>query len=78
MVDSIGKDQKSEYSYLQYHWCAIIFKDSLASIDSSNIYNNNREGIAICTNTSAGIIVQIHSITCLSNKFLVTILFKTV
>ena len=63
-------DQKSVYSYLQYHWwpSTLIVKDE--SIDSSNIYNNNNEGIAIWIKIIAGIIVQIHSIICLSNKFI--------
>ena len=42
----------------------------LESIDSSSIYNNNNEGIAIWIKIIAGIIVQIHSIIWLSNRFL--------
>jgi len=42
----------------------------LESIDSSSMYNNNNEGIAIWIKMIAGMIVQIHSIICLSNKFL--------
>ena len=34
------------------------------------MYNNNNEGIAIWIKIIAGIMVQIHSIICLSNKFL--------
>jgi len=34
------------------------------------MYNNNKEGMAIWIKITAGIIVQIHSIICLSNKFL--------
>ena len=68
-------DQKSVYSYLQYHWCprTLIVKDE--SIDSSNIYNNNNEGIAIWIKIIAGIIVQIHSIVCLSKRFILIYLF---
>ena len=62
--------QKSLYSYLQYHWCPIALIVKLESIDSSSIYNNSNEGIAIWIKIIAGIIVQIHSIICLSNKFL--------
>jgi len=40
------------------------------SIDSSNIYKSKREGMAIWIKITAGTIVQIHSIICLSNKFL--------
>ena len=42
----------------------------LESIDSSSIYSNNNEGIAIWIKIIAGIIVQIHSIIWLSNRFL--------
>ena len=63
-------DQKSVYSYLQYHWCpnTLIVRDE--SIDSSSIYKSNKEGIAIWIRMIAGIIVQIHSIIWLSNKFI--------
>ena len=44
----------------------------LESIDSSSIYSNNNEGIAIWIKIIAGIIVQIHSIIWLSNRFLLT------
>jgi len=40
------------------------------SIDSSSIYKSSREGMAIWIRITAGTIVQIHSIICLSNKFL--------
>ena len=62
--------QKSLYSYLQYHWWPIALIVKFESIDSSNIYNNNNEGMAIWIKIIAGIMVQIHSIICLSNKFL--------
>ena len=44
----------------------------LESIDSSSIYSSNNEGIAIWIKIIAGIIVQIHSIIWLSNRFLLT------
>ena len=44
----------------------------LESIDSSSIYSNNNKGIAIWIKIIAGIIVQIHSIIWLSNRFLLT------
>ena len=42
----------------------------LESIDSSSIYSRSKDGIAIWIKITAGIIVQIHSIICLSSKFL--------
>ena len=63
-------DQKSVYSYLQYHWCPKTFKVKEESTDSSNMYKSNKEGIAIWIKITAGIIVQIHSIIWLSNKFI--------
>ena len=67
--------QKSLYSYLQYHWCPIALIVKLESIDSSSIYNNSNEGIAIWIKIIAGIIVQMHSIICLSNRFILINLF---
>merc|ERR1719378_645613 len=61
-------DQKSLYSYLQYHWCPIVLRVSEESTDSSNIYRSNSEGKAICNNKMAGIIVQTHSTICISSK----------
>ena len=63
-------DHISEYSYLQYHWCPITFNVRDESIDSSNIYNNSKEGIAIWIKIIAGIIVQILSIICLSKRLM--------
>ena len=68
--DCFPENQKSEYSYLQYHWCPIAFSVKELSIDSSNMYNNKREGRAIWTKINAGITVQILSTICISNKFL--------
>ena len=48
------------------------------SIDSSNIYNNNNDGIAIWIKIIAGIIVQIHSIICLSKRFILINLFNNI
>ena len=67
--------QKSEYSYLQYHWWATTLTEKVESIDSSSIYKSSKEGIAIWISTIAGIIVQTPSIICLSNKFLVINIF---
>ena len=41
------------------------------SIDSSNIYKSKREVMAIWTKITAGTIVQMHSIICLSNIFFI-------
>ena len=40
------------------------------SMDSSNMYNNKRDGRAIWTKITAGRIVQILSTICISSKFL--------
>lgn len=44
-------------------------------MDSSSIYNNNKDGIAIWIRIIAGIIVQIHSIIWLSKRFILIYLF---
>ena len=59
---------KSEYSYLQYHWCPTVLIVTLGLLISSNIYKSCKEGNAIKINTIAGRIVQIISIVCPSNK----------
>lgn len=59
---------KSEYSYLQYHWCPIVFKVIEGLLISSRRYNSRREGRAININTMAGIIVQIISMVCPCDK----------
>jgi hypothetical protein len=46
------------------------FTVSELSIDSSNMYKSNREGSAIWTKMTAGIIVQILSTICISRRFL--------
>ena len=69
-------DQKSVYSYLQYHWCPNTLIVNEESIDSSNIYNNNN-GIAIWIKIMARIIVQTNSIICLSKRLiLIYLLFN--
>ncbi len=45
---------------------------------SSNIYKSNNEGKAIWIKIIAGIIVQTHSIICLSNKVILINLFTTI
>lgn len=53
---------KSEYSYLQYHWCPIALRDSLLLWISSVRYKIFNEGIAIKIRINIGKIVQINSI----------------
>jgi hypothetical protein len=55
---------KSEYSYLQYHWCPIDFKEIAGLLISSNRYKIRNDGNAINKRTIAGRIVQIISIVC--------------
>lgn len=55
---------KSEYSYLQYHWWPIVFKDSLLLWISSVKYKILIEGIAIKIRINIGMIVQISSMEC--------------
>jgi len=63
------RDQKSEYSYLQYHWWPTTLIDKTESIDSSNMYNRRSEGSAIWTKMTAGITVHTHSTIWLSRRF---------
>merc|ERR1712165_508083 len=53
-------------------------KKNAESIDSSNMYNNNNEGIAIWIKIIAGIIVQIHSIICLSSRVMLINLLNNI
>jgi hypothetical protein len=53
--------QKSEYSYLQYHWCPTTFSVRAESMASSDMYNSRREGMATWIKIMAGMIVQMHS-----------------
>lgn len=59
---------KSEYSYLQYHWCPTVLIVILGSLISSSMYKSRKEGKAIKISTMAGRTVQIISIVCPSNK----------
>lgn len=59
---------KSEYSYFQYHWWPIDFKVSEGLQISSRRYRSRREGRAINTRVTAGIMVQIISINCPSRR----------
>lgn len=59
---------KSEYSYLQYHWCPIDFNVINGLLSSSNKYKSRSEGKAIKIKVIAGKIVQINSIIWFSNK----------
>lgn len=60
---------KSEYSYLQYHWCPIDLIVIRGWFVSSNKYSNRKEGRAKKSKISAGATVQIVSIFCLSVIF---------
>ena len=67
---------KSEYSYLQYHWCPIVLIVILGSLISSNIYRSRKEGRAIKISTIAGSTVQIISIVCPSSRYRLVIELK--
>lgn len=54
--------KKSEYSYLQYHWCPIVFKVNLLLWVSSVRYKIFKEGMAIKIRIIIGAMVQINSI----------------
>lgn len=54
--------EKSEYSYLQYHWWPIDLIDNLLLCVSSVKYKIFNDGIAIKIKINIGIIVQINSI----------------
>lgn len=56
--------KKSEYSYVQYHWCPIALSESLLLWISSVKYKIFNEGIAIKIRINMGIMVQINSIAC--------------
>lgn len=55
---------KSEYSYLQYHWCPIDLIVSLLLWISSVKYKILIEGIAMKIKINIGVMVQINSIVC--------------
>ena len=67
-LSPLFKVQKSLYSYLQYHWCPIVFNVKTLSTVSSNIYKRSKDGSAICNNNTAGIKVQTHSTICISTS----------
>jgi len=53
---------KSEYSYLQYHWCPIVLRVKEGSRISSSKYNNRSDGKAINKRITEGKSVQTISI----------------
>ena len=55
---SLLTDQKSVYSYLQYHWWPMTFKDMCPTSDLSRLYKMLRDGKATTISTAAGITVQ--------------------
>jgi hypothetical protein len=57
---------KSEYSYLQYHWCPIVLIVTDGELISSVRYSSRSEGIARNNNVTAGRIVHTVSICCAS------------
>lgn len=59
---------KSEYSYLQYHWCPTVLIVNLLLCISSVKYKILIDGRAIKIKINIGIIVQINSIVCPCNK----------
>lgn len=60
--------EKSEYSYVQYHWWPMVLIVNLLLWISSVKYKIFKEGIAIKIKINIGRIVQINSIKCLSNR----------
>ena len=50
----------------------------LESIDSSSIYSRSKDGIAIWIKITAGMIVQIHSIICLSSRVILINLLNNI
>jgi hypothetical protein len=63
MYESYSTDGKSEYSYLQYHWCPIAFTLTDGCLNSSVRYSRRSDGRARKRRVTAGRIVQIVS-TC--------------
>ena len=64
MYESNSSFLKSDYSYLQYHWCPTVFSVITGLWISSIKYCSRRDGIAVNTKMTAGAIVQIVSIIC--------------
>lgn len=67
MYESNSSFVKSEYSYLQYHWCPTALRVRAGLWISSIRYNSRRDGMAMNTKITAGAIVHIVSISCPSN-----------
>ena len=66
IYESNSRCIKSEYSYLQYHWCPIVLM-VIPGVEISSIkYRRRREGRARNKSTIAGRMVQIVSISCAS------------
>jgi hypothetical protein len=59
---------KSEYSYLQYHWCPIALIVTDGELISSVRYSNRKEGKAKNSNRTAGSTVHTVSISCASEN----------
>ena len=66
MYESNSISVKSEYSYLQYHWCPTAFTVTPGATTSSMRYRRRSEGRARKRRTPAGKIVQIVSTSCAS------------
>ena len=62
--ESNSREEKSEYSYLQYHWWPIDLIESLLLWISSVRYKIFSDGIAIKIKINIGMIVQINSMVC--------------
>jgi len=71
MYESNWVSKKSEYSYLQYHWCPIVLIVMEGTFTSSSKYKRRKEGSAMKISVMAGKIVQMVSISCPSarNRF---------
>ena len=65
---------KFDYSYDQYHWCPIVLIVIEGLLISSIKYNNRNDGKAIKIKIIPGMIVQMISMFCDSNKNLLIIL----
>lgn len=68
--------RKSEYSYLQYHWCPIAFRVNVGLWISSIRYSSRRDGTAMKIRMMAGIIVHATSIICPSSMNRLTFLLR--
>lgn len=68
IYESNSKLLKSEYSYLQYHWCPIALTVNIGLLISSIRYNKWRDGRAINIKITAGSDVQMNSTICSSKS----------